>query len=355
MAWDVVLNIQNHPTSSILNKQKESELLNIIIYPQHLPNAAPESWITHRPDLQCICSHSSIIGWTSNTSFSSSSKGKFFENVEGSGLGGLQSHVDAVNDDRKRRGLEEVVSLDVDGDDNDGGDGGWPEVCKNRELGVDDHVLFLEDDVIGNNMSASTTSTTTTSSESSTAGTNYNSDNENSSGAIGHYRIPHSSLYNSVAVGGTFDGVHYGHRKLLTLAISSVLPNTGKLIIGITTDEMLQQKEYAEYIPPLKQRIQSVRDFVDDLAPGMKNRVKIVPIKDKYGPPGTDPGSNVYEGIENDFDALVLSHETLPTGNKLNQYRVDVLGMKPLMLLCTRRTEAYGMSSTTLRRIRSQQ
>ena len=32
--------------------------------------------------------------------------------------------------------------------------------------------------------------------------------------------------------------------------------------------------------------------------------------------------SNVNPGLTNDFDALVLSHETLPTGWKLNVYRV---------------------------------
>ena len=62
------------------NDELEHELLNVVIYPQNLPNAAPETWITHRPDLECICSHSSIIGWSSTTSHGSS--GKFFECVD---------------------------------------------------------------------------------------------------------------------------------------------------------------------------------------------------------------------------------------------------------------------------------
>lgn len=63
--------------------------------------------------------------------------------------------------------------------------------------------------------------------------------------------------------------------------------------------------------------------------------------------------STAYPGVKNDFDALVLSHETLQTGRKLNEFRVNELGLKPLKLLCTQRTEPYGMSSTTLRRMRS--
>ena len=77
-----------------------------------------------------------------------------------------------------------------------------------------------------------------------------------------------------------------------------------------------------------------------------------IPISDEYGPPGQLVDSRVYPGSTNDFDALVLSHETLPTGRKLNKYRESVLGLEPLKLLCTQRTEPHGMSSTALRRMR---
>ena len=72
------------------------------------------------------------------------------------------------------------------------------------------------------------------------------------------------------------------------------------------------------------------------------SRVKLVPIGDAFGPPG-QPDSH--------FDALVLSHETLATGHLLNEHRKS-LGLQPLKLLCTMRTEQYGMSSTALRRKR---
>ena len=85
----------------------------------------------------------------------------------------------------------------------------------------------------------------------------------------------------------------------------------------------------------------------------MKNRIRCVPISDEYGPPGVDVNSEVYPGIKNDFDALVLSHETLRTGRKLNEFREKELGLKPLKLLCTQRTEPHGMSSTMLRRMRT--
>ncbi len=163
---------------------------------------------------------------------------------------------------------------------------------------------------------------------------------------LGGARIEPKSLYQNVCVGGTFDGMHYGHRKLLTLAVSSVLPQTGKLLVGVTVDDMLKHKKFANLIPSLSERMAGVRDFLDRLAPGMKNRVKIVPISDPYGPPGSKEDGR-------DFKALVLSHETLENGHLLNEHRVRTLGLKPLVLLCTRRTEAYGMSSTALRKRRN--
>jgi phosphopantetheine adenylyltransferase len=111
---------------------------------------------------------------------------------------------------------------------------------------------------------------------------------------------------------------------------------------------MLRHKSYAEYIPNWDERTAGVKAFIYRLAPGIKNRVRVVAIADEYGPPGTPDGGA-------DFDALVLSHETLENGCKLNEHRQETLGFEPLTLLCTRRTEPHGMSSTALRRRRYEQ
>ena len=74
---------------------------------------------------------------------------------------------------------------------------------------------------------------------------------------------------------------------------------------------------------------------------GIKNQISVIPIEDKWGPPAYD----------DTIDALVLSDEVLETGVKLNAYRQEQ-GLKELTLLCTRRTEPNGMSSTTMRKWR---
>jgi len=342
MAWDAALGLDERENNlSETNKSGDGilagpitsggKLLDLIVYPQNMPNTPPEGWIDLRPDLSCICSHDSITGWITSDLYAGGS-GRQYASKEGQGVGGLQEHVNAVNAERGLKGLEALESLHV----ND-----WPD---GAEVTGDPNVVFLEDEDafekvrMGNNGETSDGET-----------------DEEAVGLIGPggTAIPPSSLYSSVCVGGTFDGMHYGHRKLLTLAISSVQPINGRLLIGVTRDEMLTHKTFAERIPPLEDRIAGVLDFIGNLAPGMKNRIRCVPISDEYGPPGQPMGSEVYPGIVNDFDGLVLSHETLPTGRKLNVYREEVLGLEPLKLLCTQRTEPHGMSSTALRRMRS--
>jgi len=334
MAWDAALGLDERERSEEQSTEgagpisRGFKLLDLIVYPQNMPNTPPEGWIDLRPDLSCICSHDSITGWITSSSYAGGS-GQRYATKEGQGVGGLRDHVDAVNAERASKGLPPAVALHVDD---------WPD---GAEVTGDPNVIFLEDEDAYNDK------TIANKKEDEMTGDDPNG------GILGGTSIPPSSLYSSVCVGGTFDGMHYGHRKLLTLAVSSVRPVDGRLLIGVTRDEMLTHKAFSESIPPLNERIAGVLDFVGNLAPGMMNRVRCVPITDEYGPPGQPVESDMYPGLKNDFDALVLSHETLPTGRKLNVYREEVLGLEKLKLLCTQRTEPHGMSSTALRRMRA--
>ena len=319
--------------------QWSAGLLDVIVYPQNLPNAAPEGWIALRPELSCVCSHDTLTGWAAA---GGGGTGAARMGAGGDGSGGLDAHVDAVNADRTHRGLNPVAALHVDP---------WP---VGAGVTDDESVVFLEDSDGENDRRWERARQEAGVAEAEEAAppppppplSPAPSSDTGAGGLLGGARVPDRSLYRSVAVGGTFDGMHYGHRKLLSLAVSSVRPGTGKLLIGVTADSMLGSKSFRDLIPPLDERVRGVRDFVESLAPGLKNRMRVIPIDDAYGPPGSpDPALN-------DFDALVLSHETLPTGKKLNEHRAKNLGMEPLALLCTRRTEPHGMSSTALRRMR---
>jgi len=294
---------------------------DVVVYPQNLPNTAPESWIDIQKDLDCVCTHDSLCGWVSEEA---TGRGLQYQNR--GGRGGLKEHVDALNKERNRRKLEPVVALFPER---------WPSGAK-LETAQDDRVIFLDDEPGTKSAIQQAAQPETDFEEAS---------NGDSSSFLSGAPISSKVLFESVAVGGTFDGLHFGHRKLLTLALSSVQPMTGRLLVGITVDEMLRQKKHAQDISPFEQRSETIRHFIHRLAPGMLNRIKLVPITDKFGPPGQP---DLF------FDALVLSHEVLDTGYELNQHRAS-LGLDPLYLLCTRRTEAQVMSSTTMRKAKAQQ
>jgi cytidyltransferase-like protein len=292
--------------------QPNPELPDVVVYPQNLPNTAPESWIHIVPDLDVVISHEDVSGWISTQA---KGRGQRFQAFHGDGLGGLQEHVEAMNLERASRKLAPVKALHVH-------NAQWPQIASAVN---NPNVIFMDDEPVDECVPSG-------------------DDDDCSDLFLCGARIPEGQLFDSVAVGGTFDGLHFGHRKLLSLAASSVNPITGQLLVGVTVDSMLRRKRFAEFIPPYEDRAAGVRAFLHRLAPGMKNNIKIVPISDTFGPPGK---SDLF------FDALVLSHETLGTGYQLNEHRLQQ-GMLPLTLLCTRRTEAHGMSSTALRRLRSQ-
>ena len=67
-------------------------------------------------------------------------------------------------------------------------------------------------------------------------------------------------------MGGTFDHMHLGHRLLLTQAC---LVTRDVLHVGVTSDTLLTQKAYASLIEPYEERLESVKQFLDRLAPNI--------------------------------------------------------------------------------------
>lgn len=144
--------------------------------------------------------------------------------------------------------------------------------------------------------------------------------------------------HNIVAVGGTFDHLHVGHKILLTVAGYIAREY---LIVGITGPELLKNKKYAEAMESYAQRKQSVETFLNYVYPSLA--LNIVMINDVYGPTGT----------QEDVDALVVSAETAAGAVQINNFRKDKgwheLKVYQIQLIPD---EAIGekVSSTELRR-----
>ncbi|HNR25862.1 MAG TPA: phosphopantetheine adenylyltransferase [Methanobacteriaceae archaeon] len=113
--------------------------------------------------------------------------------------------------------------------------------------------------------------------------------------------------YRKVAVGGTFDKFHQGHRMLLEKAFQVAQ----QVLIGVTSDEFGGQKGEIE---PCNVRMANLNALLE----GHSDYV-IARLEEHYGPTIED------ETIE----AIVVSPETEPTAQKINQIRKEK-GMKPL-------------------------
>jgi pantetheine-phosphate adenylyltransferase len=105
-----------------------------------------------------------------------------------------------------------------------------------------------------------------------------------------------------VAVGGTFNPLHDGHIALLKKAVE--LSRDGELLIGLTSDEMTSKKGHE--VEDYHSRYEDVMKFIRKLGV----IPTIVRLKDPYGPT-----------IREDFDYLVVSPETHPSGLKINMIR----------------------------------
>ncbi|KAK9722383.1 hypothetical protein K7432_002688 [Basidiobolus ranarum] len=117
---------------------------------------------------------------------------------------------------------------------------------------------------------------------------------------------PEEKHYPNVAVGGTFDHLHVGHKILLTMG---AWLSEKRLICGVAGTEMLGKKEYANLVQSLDIRIEHVRKFLNRVKRGLV--YEIVPIHDTYGPTSKDP----------DIQAIVVSKETLTGAYEINRER----------------------------------
>ena len=139
-----------------------------------------------------------------------------------------------------------------------------------------------------------------------------------------------SRKYSKVAVGGTFDKFHDGHKKLLSTAFEI----GNEIEIGVTSDAFGGLKGD---IDSCEERMRNLKLFFAD-----KTDFTIVPLEDPYG-------TTIYE---DDFEAIVVSEETEPTAVEINNIRVSK-GMKPLDIIVVSFVLAYDGNPISSTRIRS--
>ncbi|KAF4608591.1 hypothetical protein EYR40_000936 [Pleurotus pulmonarius] len=126
--------------------------------------------------------------------------------------------------------------------------------------------------------------------------------------------------YPVVALGGTFDHLHAGHKILLSMGAWIA---SEKLIAGVTDDALLGSKSNKDLLQPLSVRISRILQFLRLFNPHIQ--YDVVPINDVYGPTGWDP--NVQGLVLADVLVLVkvAKHREAHSLPALQTFVIDVI------------------------------
>jgi pantetheine-phosphate adenylyltransferase len=115
-----------------------------------------------------------------------------------------------------------------------------------------------------------------------------------------------------VAVGGTFQYLHDGHARLIEKAFE--IAGSGKVYIGLTSDEMLQKNHSVDSYENRRARL---LEYIKEMGVP-EERYEVTRLNDPCGPT-----------IEEDYDYIIVSPETYQVALKINRIR-EKKGKKPM-------------------------
>ena len=141
--------------------------------------------------------------------------------------------------------------------------------------------------------------------------------------------------YKKVAVGGTFDEFHRGHRVLLMKAF--VIGE--KVAIGLCSDKFVAKMDKPHITASYQERLKELKEFLSDL--GVLGRALIVPIDDPFG-------TTLSESC---IEALVVSEETEPVGLRINEKRQEA-GLQQLEIVTVTMVPSENSAPISTTRIR---
>ena len=137
-------------------------------------------------------------------------------------------------------------------------------------------------------------------------------------------------------VGGTFDPLHDGHKRLLARSFELAGPD-GYVVIGLTSDSFASHK-----IHPIRPYAARIADLERYLSCNIQStQWAIEPLNDRFG-----------SATDADFDALIVSEETLPVAVEINTLRRQK-GKKKVdihQISCVLAEDGHWISSTRIYR-----
>lgn len=141
--------------------------------------------------------------------------------------------------------------------------------------------------------------------------------------------------FRTVAVGGTFDEFHKGHRAMIEKAFEM-----GEGVqIGLCSDDFVQKMKKPHDIAPFAVRLEELKSFL--IKHGWLERAEIVPLYDAYGPAATSKR----------IEAIVVSRETESGAGEINEKR-RANGLLPLIVVTIDMVLAENHNPISTTRIR---
>ncbi len=110
------------------------------------------------------------------------------------------------------------------------------------------------------------------------------------------------TMFEKVVIGGTFDILHKGHKKILDTGFQI----SNSVIIGLTSDEFANRFRSVE-TSPYRNRKKNLEEFLQRVG----KPYEIIKIDDSYGISTIDPA----------IDCIVVSEETLLRAQEINAIR----------------------------------
>lgn len=141
--------------------------------------------------------------------------------------------------------------------------------------------------------------------------------------------------FKKVAVGGTFDELHRGHKTLLSKAFEI----GARVVIGLSSDALAKKMSKPHVTASYAERLKGLEVFLESL--GLWGMAEVVALDDPYG-------SSIKDSC---IQALVVSEETKPTALRINELRAEA-GLPSLTIVTVNMVPSQNCTPISTTRIR---
>jgi len=138
-----------------------------------------------------------------------------------------------------------------------------------------------------------------------------------------------------IAIGGTFDPLHDGHKDLLKKVFE--LSEGGEIVVGVTSDRFARAGRDRDVLY-YEARTENIRRY---MYAEYGVNVRTVELNDRYG-----------ITLDEDFDYIVISPETYNVALKINELRKE-RGKKPIKIVKVEHLKAVDGETISSTRIKA--